>query len=112
VLNNLRPGAINPQTNAESIGLEVEEQALGDADVDSTAIRVSCSIEAHYVPTSTAVLDQPPVAGQGLGVMSDFVAGEGVLRLAAPKTHAEFAQVLYFALRAADGQGLTTAVVA
>jgi L-threonylcarbamoyladenylate synthase len=36
---------------------------------------------------------------------------EGVIRLAAPKTHEEFARVLYSALRAADEKGLATVVV-
>jgi L-threonylcarbamoyladenylate synthase len=44
--------------------------------------------------------------------MADVVAGEGVVRLAAPKTHEEFARVLYSALRTADEQGLETVVVA
>jgi L-threonylcarbamoyladenylate synthase len=44
--------------------------------------------------------------------MADFLAGEDVVRLAAPKTHDEFARVLYSALRAADEQGLETVVVA
>jgi L-threonylcarbamoyladenylate synthase len=44
--------------------------------------------------------------------MSDVVTDEGVVRLAAPKTHEEFARVLYAALRAADEQGLATVVVA
>jgi L-threonylcarbamoyladenylate synthase len=43
--------------------------------------------------------------------MSDVVAVDGVVRLAEPRTHEEFAQVLYAALRAADEQGLTTVVV-
>jgi L-threonylcarbamoyladenylate synthase len=43
--------------------------------------------------------------------MADVVAGEGVVRLAAPKTNEEFARVLYSALRAADEQGLGTVVV-
>jgi L-threonylcarbamoyladenylate synthase len=34
------------------------------------------------------------------------------VRLAAPKTHEEFARVLYSALRAADEQGLKSVVVA
>jgi L-threonylcarbamoyladenylate synthase len=57
-------------------------------------------------------LDQSPVAGQGFIAMADVVAGEGVVRLAAPKTNEEFARVLYSALRAADEQGLATVVVA
>jgi L-threonylcarbamoyladenylate synthase len=43
--------------------------------------------------------------------MADVVAGEGVVRLAAPKTHDEFARILYSALRAADQQGLEMVVV-
>jgi L-threonylcarbamoyladenylate synthase len=80
--------------------------------VDSNAIRVSGSLEAHYAPAATVVLDQSPVAGQGFIAMADVVAGDGVVRLAAPKTHEEFARVLYSSLRAADEQGLETVVVA
>jgi L-threonylcarbamoyladenylate synthase len=43
--------------------------------------------------------------------MADVVADNGVVRLAAPETHEEFARVLYSALRAADVQGLETVVV-
>jgi L-threonylcarbamoyladenylate synthase len=92
--------------------LEVVGQTSDGAVVDSNAIRVSGSLEAHYAPAATVVLDQSPVAGQGFIAMADVVAGEGVLRLAEPKTHEEFARVLYSALRAADEQGLKTVVVA
>jgi L-threonylcarbamoyladenylate synthase len=108
----LRPGAITAQMISDSTGLEVVGQLLGEATVDSNAIRVSGSLEAHYAPAATVVLDQSPVAGQGFIAMADVVAGEGVVRLAAPKTHEEFARVLYSALRAADDQGLETVVVA
>jgi L-threonylcarbamoyladenylate synthase len=101
----LRPGAITAQMIAESTGLEV----IGV--VEESAIRVSGSLEAHYAPAATVLLDQSPVAGQGFIAMADIVAGEGVVRLAAPKTHDEFARVLYSALRAADEQGLGTVVV-
>jgi L-threonylcarbamoyladenylate synthase len=80
--------------------------------VDENTTRVSGSLEAHYAPAATVVLDQSPVAGQGFIAMADVVAGEGVVRLAAPTTHEEFARVLYSALRAADEQGLATVVVA
>jgi L-threonylcarbamoyladenylate synthase len=101
----LRPGAITAQMISESTGLEVV------GVVEGSAIRVSGSLEAHYAPAATVVLDQSPVAGQGFIAMADVVAGEGVVRLAAPKTHDEFARVLYSALRAADEQGLETVVV-
>jgi L-threonylcarbamoyladenylate synthase len=101
----LRPGAITVQMIAESTGLEVV------GVVEENAIRVSGSLEAHYAPAATVVLDQSPVAGQGFIAMADVVADEGVVRLAAPKTHDEFARILYSALRAADDQGLGTVVV-
>ena len=108
----LRPGAITAQMISESTGLEVVGQASDSAAVDSNAIRVSGSLEAHYAPAATVVLDQSPVAGQGFIAMADVVAGEGVVRLASPKTDEEFARVLYSALRTADEQGLETVVVA
>ncbi len=107
----LRPGSITAQMIAESTGLEVAGQSSDGAVVDSNAIRVSGSLEAHYAPAATVVLDQSPVAGQGFIAMADVVAGDGVVRLATPKTHEEFARVLYSALRAADEQGLETVVV-
>jgi len=102
----LRPGAITAQMIAESTGLEVV------GVVEESAIRVSGSLEAHYAPAATVVLDQSPVPGQGFIAMANVVASEGVVRLAAPTTHEEFARVLYSALRTADEQGLETVVVA
>jgi L-threonylcarbamoyladenylate synthase len=101
----LRPGAITAQMISESTGLEVV------GVMEESAIRVSGSFEAHYAPAAKVVLDQSPVAGQGFIAMADVVAGDGVVRLAAPTTHEEFARVLYSALRAADEQGLAEVVV-
>jgi L-threonylcarbamoyladenylate synthase len=101
----LRPGAITAQMIAESTGLEVV------GVVEESAIRVSGSLEAHYAPAAKVVLDQPPVAGQGFIAMAGIMAGDGVVRLAAPNSHDEFARVIYSALRAADQLGLQTVVV-
>ena len=101
----LRPGAITAQMIAESTGLEVV------GVVEESAIRVSGSLEAHYAPAATVVLDQSPLAGQGFIAMADVVAPDGVVRLAAPTTHEEFARILYSALRAADEKGLSEVVV-
>jgi L-threonylcarbamoyladenylate synthase len=101
----LRPGAVTEEMIEHSTGLDV----LG---ADGVGIRVSGSLESHYSPIATVVLDQSPVAGQGFIAMADVSAGAGVVRLAAPTTHQEFARVLYSALRAADEQGLATVVVA
>ena len=101
----LRPGAITVEMIEQSTGLKVV------GSVDEPTIRVSGSLDSHYAPAATVVLDQSPTAGQGFIAMADVVAAEGVVRLAAPQTHEEFAQVLYAALRAADEQGLATVVV-
>jgi L-threonylcarbamoyladenylate synthase len=101
----LRPGAVTEEMIEHSTGLDV-------LDADGIAIRVSGSLESHYSPVATVVLDRSPIAGQGFIAMADVSAGAGVVRLAAPTTHEEFARVLYSALRAADEQGLATVVVA
>jgi L-threonylcarbamoyladenylate synthase len=101
----LRPGAITEEMIEHSTGLDV-------LDADGVAIRVSGSLESHYSPIAKVILDQSPLAGQGFIAMADVASGAGVIRLAAPTTHDEFARVLYSALRAADEQGLNTVVVA
>jgi L-threonylcarbamoyladenylate synthase len=101
----LRPGAITEEMIEHSTGFDV-------LDADGVAIRVSGSLESHYSPIAKVVLDQSPLAGQGFIAMADVASAAGVIRLAAPTTHDEFARVLYSALRAADEQGLCTVVVA
>jgi len=101
----LRPGAITEEMIEQSTGLDV-------LDADGVAIRVSGSLESHYSPIAKVVLDQSPLAGQGFIAMADVATAAGVIRLAAPTTHNDFARVLYSALRAADEQGLNTVVVA
>ena len=105
----LRPGAVTVAMIEESTGLSVSNDGKA---VDSPVIRVSGSLDSHYAPVATVVLDQSPVAGQGFIAMADVATPDGVVRLAAPKSDDEFAQVLYAALRAADEQGLQSVVVA
>jgi L-threonylcarbamoyladenylate synthase len=109
----LRPGAVTVAMIEESTGLVVgESAALSDGSLDEVQIRVSGSLDSHYAPVATVVLDQSPVAGQGFIAMADMATPDGVVRLAAPKSNDEFARVLYAALRAADEQRLQTVVVA
>jgi L-threonylcarbamoyladenylate synthase len=115
----LRPGAVTVAMIEESTGLVVgdsnkqaNEIASDGSAVDEKEIRVSGSLDSHYAPVATVVLDQSPVAGQGFIAMADVATPDGVVRLAAPKSDDEFARVLYAALRAADEQGLHTVVVA
>jgi L-threonylcarbamoyladenylate synthase len=105
----LRPGAVTVAMIEQSTGLSV---SIDGKAVDSPVIRVSGSLDSHYAPVATVVLDQSPTAGQGFIAMADVATPDGVVRLAAPKSDDEFAQVLYAALRAADEQGLQSVVVA
>jgi L-threonylcarbamoyladenylate synthase len=110
----LRPGAITEEMITKSTGLSVvghDVVSQNDAAVESHIIRVSGSLDSHYAPAAAVLLDQPTVAGQGFIAMSEIQTPEGVIRLAAPTTHEEFARVLYAALRAADEKGLLTVVV-
>ena len=101
----LRPGAVTAEMINESTGLLVV------GAVENAEIRVSGSLDSHYAPAADVVLDQSPVVGQGFIAMADIATPDGVVRLAAPKTHDEFARVLYTALRSADEHGLKTVVV-
>ena len=115
----LRPGAVTVAMIEESTGLVVGdsnkqagENSAEGSPVDAEEIRVSGSLDSHYAPVATVVLDQSPVAGQGFIAMAEVATPDRVVRLAAPKSDVEFARVLYAALRAADEQGLQTVVVA
>ena len=108
----LRPGAVTAEMIEESTGLTIGVSAsVSDATARENEIRVSGSLESHYAPAATVLLDQTPIASQGFIAMSDVATPDGVVRLAAPTTHEEFARVLYSALRAADEKRLKSVVV-
>jgi L-threonylcarbamoyladenylate synthase len=109
----LRPGAVTAEMIKESTGLSVGDSvAVSGGFVDQKEIRFSGSLDSHYAPVAKVELDQSPLSGQGFIAMVDVATPDGVVRLAAPKTHDEFARVLYAALRAADELKLQTVVVA
>ena len=94
----LRPGAITQAMIEEVTGLKVTEA--------QSEIRVSGSLENHYAPQATVVLDTEPQPGDGYIAMSDKKTPSGVIRLAAPETIEEYAHTLYAALREGDSQKL------
>jgi L-threonylcarbamoyladenylate synthase len=104
----LRPGAITDEMIYEVTGMEHAPEVRNK---NSSEIRVSGSLESHYSPLATVLLDQLPIAGQGFIALADIPTTEGVIRLASPKNDQEFARVLYGSLRAADELGLTHVVV-
>jgi L-threonylcarbamoyladenylate synthase len=95
----LRPGAIT-----QAMIEEVTELKVTDA---VNEIRVSGSLENHYAPQATVVLDTTPQSGDGYIAMSDKPTPAGVIRLASPQSVEEYARILYASLRDADSQNLS-----
>lgn len=104
----LRPGAIIQEMIAEATGISLVSQVNNNK---LTQIRVSGSLESHYSPLATVLLDQSPIAGQGFIAMSSTPSPAGVIRLASPRDEEDFARVLYASLRAADEKRLSVVVV-
>ena len=100
----LRLGAITKEMIQESTGLLVIDEAPTD-------IRVSGSLESHYSPSATVVLDTYAASGEGFIAIDSIQTPPGAIRLAAPSSIEGFARDLYSALRFADAQGLTKVCV-
>jgi L-threonylcarbamoyladenylate synthase len=96
----LRPGAITEVMITSSTGLIVSEE--------ESTIRVSGSLENHYAPLAKVLLDHKPNVGDGFIALEEIETPTGVIRLASPKNNAEFARVLYSALRSADTQKISS----
>ena len=99
----LRPGAITIEMVEESTGLKVSKV--------ETDIRVSGSLENHYAPNAVVYLNRKPEPGEGFIAFADIDTPANVIRLASPKNVADFARVMYAALREGDAQGLKSVVV-
>ena len=95
----LRPGAITQAMIEEVTGLKVTDA--------QSEIRVSGSLENHYAPQATVVLDKKPDPGDGYIAMSDKPTPAGVIRLAAPESIEDYARILYASLRDGDSQKLS-----
>lgn len=104
----LRPGAITEAMIVEVTGMELASEV---SYRELPKIRASGSLDHHYAPMATVLLDQSPIVGQGFVALADIATPEGVVRLASPKSNEEFAHILYASLRAADESGLTHVVV-
>ena len=100
----LRLGAITKEMIQESTGLLVIDEAQTD-------IRVSGSLESHYSPNATVVLDTYAQSGEGFIAIDSIQTPPGAIRLAAPSSIEGFARDLYSSLRFADAQGLTKVCV-
>jgi L-threonylcarbamoyladenylate synthase len=99
----LRPGAITAEMITAATGV-----ALSD---EGAQIRVSGALENHYAPEAKIILDIPPQIGDGFIALAAVITPPGVIRLAAPTSHEDFARSLYAALRDADQKKLSRVVV-
>ena len=99
----LRPGAITQEMIEEVTGLKVTDA--------QSEIRVSGSLENHYSPAATVVLNQQPKSGEGFIALKDIATPAGVIRLSSPTSIEDYARSLYAALRDGDAQGLSTICV-
>ena len=109
----LRPGAITIEMIEQVTGLRTSNSSGKNSDdFEQENIRVSGSLENHYAPKAKVFLDQQAVRGSGLIALESVATPDGVIRLAAPKSVEEFAQVLYSALREGDHQNLDSIYIA
>jgi len=99
----LRPGAITKEMTEEILGATID---VCTSDTKGNQIKAAGLLESHYAPKAKVILNGLPSAGDGLIALDPFLTPSGVIRLAAPKSNEEFAQILYQAFRLADSKGL------
>lgn len=98
----LRLGAVTASMVARVTGLSLS--------TEGAPIRVSGSHSSHYAPIAKVLLDVQALPGDGFIALANHPTPEGIVRLAEPKDTAEYARVLYAALRTADSLGIERVV--
>ena len=99
----LRPGAITIEMIKDTLGISID---LNISYIENKQIKASGLLESHYAPNTKVFLTGSPTLGDGFIALDSFVTPAGAVRVAAPKTNEEYAQVLYQAFRLADSKGL------
>lgn len=99
----LRPGAITKEMIEDNLSISVD---LKISNSESKQIKASGLLESHYAPNAKVFLTGSPTIGDGFIALDSFATPAGAIRVAAPKTNEEYAQVLYEAFRLADSKGL------
>jgi L-threonylcarbamoyladenylate synthase len=99
----LRPGAVTKEMIEETLGITIE---LNTSDSESIKIKAAGLLESHYAPNAKVFLTGVPSQGDGFIALDSFTTPTGAVRIAAPKTNEEYAQVLYEAFRLADFKGI------
>jgi L-threonylcarbamoyladenylate synthase len=99
----LRPGAITKKMIENTLGATVDINA---SNSESIQIKAAGLLESHYEPNAKVFLTGTPTLGDGFIALEAVATPAGAVRIAAPETNEEFAQVLYEAFRLADSKGL------
>jgi L-threonylcarbamoyladenylate synthase len=99
----LRPGATTKEMIEDYLGISI---SLKTPNTENNQIKAAGLLESHYAPKAKLFLNGSPSSGDGLIALDSFSTPDGVIRLAAPKSNEEFAQILYQAFRSADAKGL------
>ena len=104
----LRPGAVTKELIEDTLGVPID---LNTSNSESTQIKAAGLLESHYAPNAKVFLTGSPTLGDGFIALDSFITPAGAVRVAAPKTNEEYAQVLYQAFRLADSKGLSKVFV-
>jgi len=104
----LRPGAITANMISDLIGLQLNQIATGS---NKSSIKAPGLLQSHYAPKAKVFLSTTPNLGDGFIALSEIPTPPGAIRLASPKDHNEYAQVLYQALRLSDTKQLSNVIV-
>jgi L-threonylcarbamoyladenylate synthase len=99
----LRPGAVTKEMVEDTLGITID---LNTSNSKSIQIKAAGLLESHYAPNAKVFLTGVPSQGDGFIALDSFTTPTGAVRIAAPKTNEEYAQVLYEAFRLADSKGL------
>jgi L-threonylcarbamoyladenylate synthase len=99
----LRPGAITKEMIEDNLSISI---GLDISNSESVQIKAAGLLESHYAPKAKVFLTGSPTSGDGFIALDSFTTPAGAVRVAAPKTNEEYAQVLYEALRLADSKDL------
>jgi L-threonylcarbamoyladenylate synthase len=99
----LRPGAVTKEMIEDTLSVTID---LNTSNSESIQIKASGLLESHYAPNTKVFLTGSPTLGDGFIALDSFPTPAGAVRVAAPKTNEEYAQVLYQAFRLADSKGL------
>jgi L-threonylcarbamoyladenylate synthase len=102
-LSILRPGAVTKEMIEDTLGITID---LNTSNSESIQIKAPGLLESHYAPNAKVFLTGTPTLGDGFIALDSFITPAGAVRVAAPKSNEEYAQVLYEAFRLVDSKGL------